>query len=160
MQGPVGEAVPHVDARVAQKPVHLLDRLLGYKLCASAWPIIATASEAPVIMPSVAPARASIRSVCRSGPYSPPMNPRIYPIYPALTMLRTYPSITPRLYRAHPNRGYASVSENEGLREPNASSRRRTLRTYLRKNTDLLVSRGDDPRHRILDGADCNLPAF
>ena len=34
------------------------------------WPMIATASDAAAITSSVAPARASIRLACRSGPYN------------------------------------------------------------------------------------------
>src|SRR5271166_5783936 len=44
--------------------------------CASACPIIATASEADCITPSVAPANESIRFACRSAPYTPPTNER------------------------------------------------------------------------------------
>ncbi len=31
LRDPVGKAVPHVDARVAHQPVHLLDRMLGHQ---------------------------------------------------------------------------------------------------------------------------------
>src|SRR5689334_12638012 len=38
------------------------------RACASAWPIIATASDAACITPSVAPASEAIRFACRSSP--------------------------------------------------------------------------------------------
>ncbi len=38
------------------------------RACANAWPIIATASDAAAITPRAAPAKASIRLACKSGP--------------------------------------------------------------------------------------------
>ena len=47
------------------------------RACASAWPIIATASEAPVMTPSVAAASESTRLAWRSRPYRLSMNARM-----------------------------------------------------------------------------------
>ena len=66
---PAREPVPDHDALVAEQPIDLLDGVLGEarpRAWAKAWPIIATASEALVITPRVAPASGSIRLACTS----------------------------------------------------------------------------------------------
>ena len=59
VRAPSGRNCPTRQCPVAQQPIHLLDRVFGDQTLAwaSAWPIIATASEAACMTPSVAPAR-------------------------------------------------------------------------------------------------------
>jgi len=62
MRHPEGEAVPHVDARVAHRQVHLLDRMLGDQAMRLRQRLAngrKIRQPRPVITPSVAPASAS-----------------------------------------------------------------------------------------------------
>jgi len=63
----------------------------------------------------------STRLACRSGPYSPPMNPRTSPRRPlartALTTLRIHPSLPRKFYGTPTNRRYPCIRGNEGIHE-------------------------------------------
>jgi DNA-binding transcriptional LysR family regulator len=54
VRDPAGEALPHVDARIAHQTVHLLDRQLGVSLVpdwAPPWPEALTLAKLPLPQP-------------------------------------------------------------------------------------------------------------
>src|SRR3954451_4068536 len=89
------------------------------RACASAWPISATASDAAVITPSVAPANDPIRLLCRSRPYTSPMKaqtssnrPRVRSIC-SIGSLQQIPCCS--AYRSRPNRTYSRDVKMRGF---------------------------------------------
>ena len=91
------------------------------RACASAWPIVATASDAAVIAPSVAPARDAIRLPCKSDPYNPPMNDRTSSKCPhprTAAHLAAPTALQAERLQTPPNRAYTQVNEIRGFVRP------------------------------------------
>ena len=86
---------------------------------AKAWPIAATASEAPVMTPSVAAERALMRLACRSGPYIPPRKSRTVAIRVLVRSVSAMDPVRLRMtgwsYATAANRGYGLPGKMRGF---------------------------------------------